>query len=388
MMHPLVDREYLFETLADLIRINSINSSLVPDGAGEAEIAAYLADALNDIGLEVSSHEPQPGRISVVGRLAGKGGGASLMLNAHSDTVGVEGMTEPFSARVSDGRMYGRGAYDMKGSLAACMAAAKALVESDAPLEGDLLVAAVADEEHASIGTSDLIRDCRVTGAIVTEPTELEICLAHKGFIWVEIETHGRAAHGSRFEEGIDANMRMGRLLSRLEELEQELRSGRQHPLLGPPSLHAAKISGGSALSVYAENCKLQIERRTIPGEIEGQVVEELQAIVNHLSREDPTFKASLDVLFSRDPFEVSPETAIVHRVADAALAVLGKPPPLAGQTPWMDAALLSAAGVETVVIGPSGGGAHSREEWVDLESVFCLAQILARTAVNYCCSN
>ncbi len=136
MMHPPIDREYLFETLSDLIRINSINSSLVPDGAGEAEIAAYLADALNDIGLEVSSHEPQPGRVSVVGRLAGKGGGASLMLNAHSDTVGVEGMTEPFSARVSDGRMYGRGAYDMKGSLAACMAAAKALVESDAPLEG------------------------------------------------------------------------------------------------------------------------------------------------------------------------------------------------------------------------------------------------------------
>jgi acetylornithine deacetylase len=380
-----IDREYLLTTLVDLVKINSINSSLVPGAAGEAEIAVYIADSLTDIGLEVTSYEPEPGRVTVVGKLKGTGSGPSLMLNAHSDTVGVEDMSEPFSAQIREGKMYGRGAYDMKGSLAACMTAAKALVDSGTTLEGDLLVAAVADEEHASIGTSDLIEHCMVRSAIVTEPTELQICLAHKGFVWVEVETHGRAAHGSRVEEGIDANMRMGRLLIQLDELEKELSRRKGHPLLGPPSLHAAKICGGTALSVYAANCQLQIERRTLPGESEAQVIGELRAIVDRLAQADSTFRAKLRTLLAREPFEVSAKQEIVRRLSEAAASVLGKPRDFVGQTPWMDAALLSAAGVDTVVIGPSGGGAHSREEWVDLESVVSLSEILALTAFSYC---
>ncbi|MFQ5927129.1 MAG: M20/M25/M40 family metallo-hydrolase, partial [Terriglobia bacterium] len=194
-MRLTIDRPYLVQTLTELIRINSINPTLVPGGPGEAAIAAYVADALRRINLSVATHEPAPGRVSVVGILKGSGGGRSLMLNAHVDTVGIAGMPEPFSAAVRDAKMYGRGAYDMKGSLAAALAAAKALVDARVALPGDLLVAAVADEEYASLGTADLVERYPVDGAVVTEPTELEICLAHTGFLWLEVKTTGRAAH-------------------------------------------------------------------------------------------------------------------------------------------------------------------------------------------------
>jgi acetylornithine deacetylase len=380
-----IDREYLTQTLAGLVRINSINPTLVPGGAGEAEIAAYTADSLRSIGLDTAIHEPQPGRPSVVGILRGDGGGRSLMLNAHYDTVGVAGMAEPFSGAVQDGRLYGRGAYDMKGSLAAGMAAAKALVDAGVSLAGDLLVAAVADEEYASLGTADLIERYEVDAAIVTEPTELDICLAHKGFIWLEVETLGRAAHGSRFDLGVDANMRMGRFLTELEELERALRARPGHPLVGPPSLHAAMIEGGTELSAYAARCRLRIERRTIPGETEEQVMAELQTIVDRLAAADPSFQATLRSFFVREPFEVSADAAIVQSLSRAAERVLGRTPKMVGDTPWMDSAMLAAAGVETVVIGPAGAGSHSHEEWVEVESVVRLAEILAETARSYC---
>lgn len=384
-MDVVVDREYLIHTLTELVRINSINPALSPGGPGEAHIAAYVAKALGGIGLDVMTHEPEPGRVSVVGRLAGSGGGRSLMLNAHTDTVGVEGMQDPFSATIRDGKMYGRGTYDMKGSLAACLATAKALVDAGSALRGDLLVAAVADEEHTSIGTADLLGRYKVDGAIVTEPTELDICLAHKGFTWLEVETTGRAAHGSRFSEGIDANMRMGRFLAELDKLEQELRAHDGHLLLGPPTLHAATIRGGTELSTYAAQCKLQIERRTIPGETESLVLRQIQGIIDTLADDDSTFKATLRSLAGGQPFEVSSKAAIVRSVEQAAINVLGRKPAYVGSAGWMDSALLSTAGVDTVVMGPIGAGAHSHEEWVDLESLVDLAHILVQSAIAFC---
>jgi acetylornithine deacetylase len=372
-----IDRHYLFSTLADLIRINSINPTLAVGGGGEGEVGDYVATALGSLGLEVRKLESQSGRVSVVGLLQGtnttrKGGGAkSLMLNAHYDTVGIEGMDEPFSAAIRDGKMFGRGSYDMKGSLAAQMAAVKSIVDSGEPLRGDLVIAAVADEEYGSIGTTDVIRHIKTDAAIVTEPTAARICLAHKGYLWIEIETIGRAAHGSKFESGIDANMLMGRFLSKLDNLEKELRARLPHPLLGPPSLHAAMIKGGEGLSTYAASCKLQIERRTIPGETEAQVIAELKAIADN---------ASVRSYFVRDPFEIARDAEIVralHRAIPQAEFI--------GDTPWMDAALLQAAGIETVVFGPAGGGAHAAVEWVELESVVQVAEILARTAMDYC---
>ena len=294
-------------------------------------------------------------------------------------------MEEPFSTAVRDGKMFGRGSYDMKGSLAAQIAAVKALKDSGAKLRGDLVIAAVADEEYGSIGTADLITHLKTDAAIVTEPTAGKICLAHKGYLWIEVETNGRAAHGSRFEQGIDANMRMGRFLAQLDRLERELRARTPHALVGPPSLHAAMIHGGDGLSTYAASCKLQIERRTIPGETEAQVLHELQQIVDRLNSEDPTFIASVRSFFVREPFEVAREAPIVRALDRSVRKTLAREPEYFGDTPWMDAALLHAAGIETVVIGPAGGGAHASVEWVEMESVAQVAAILAEAAADYC---
>jgi acetylornithine deacetylase len=380
-----IDRDYIRQTLVRLVQINSVNPTLAPGAPGEREIAGFISKSLASIGLKTENFEPEPGRISVVGRLPGSGGGRSLMLNAHCDTVDVAGMVEPFSGAIREGKLYGRGSFDMKGSLAACMAAAKALVDSGTHLRGDVLVAAVADEEYGSLGTSDLIRHIKVDGAIVTEPTALDVCLAHKGYLWIEVEIAGRAAHGSKFNLGIDANMKMGAFLHELAILERDLRARPPHPLVGPPSLHAAMLSGGSGLSTYAAQSTLKIERRTIPGETEAQAVGEIQSIVDKLSESDADFHATAKAFFVRDPFEVSPQTAIVKAVDGAAEKALGRPSAHIGDTPWMDAALLQASGVETVVFGATGGGAHADVEWVDLESVEKLAEILAEAALVYC---
>src|SRR3954452_2248174 len=295
-----IDRDYTLETLIRLVQIDSRNPMLSPGAPGERDAAAFVADSMAAIGLAVDRFEPEPGRVTVAGRLAGSGGGRSLMLNAHCDTVGVEGMEEPCSGAVREGRRYGRGSYDMKGSLAACLAAAKALAKRGARLAGDLVVAAVADEEYGSLGTIDLLRRFRTDGAIVTEPTAMEVCLAHKGYLWIEVAVEGRAAHGSKFELGIDANLKMGAFLHDLAKLEAELRTRTPHRLVGPPSVHAALLQGGSGLSTYAALSTVQIERRTIPGEKEAQAVAEVQGVVDRLTAADPNFRATVRPFFVR----------------------------------------------------------------------------------------
>ncbi|MEW5983695.1 MAG: ArgE/DapE family deacylase [Acidobacteriota bacterium] len=380
-----VDSQYLVSVLQRLVRINSVNPLLDASAPGETEIAAFVAGELRALGCDVEIHEPAAGRPSVVGRLRGSSPGRLLMLNAHADTVAVDEMTDPFSGEIREGRLYGRGAFDMKGGLAAMMAAIKVLADADCPHQGEVMLAAVADEEYASLGTQHLVQRCRPDGAIVTEPTALDVCLAHKGFVWIEVRTTGRAAHGSRFDLGVDANMRMGRILAELDRVEQDLRARPSHPLVGPPSLHAATLAGGTGLSTYAASCTLQIERRTIPGERSDDAVGEIDAIIDRVMARDPSFEAESRVLLAREPFEIAAGAAIVRAVAGAVESVVGHPPAFVGQTPWMDAALLSAAGTETVVFGAAGAGAHAKEEWVDLHSVHQLAACLVEAALRYC---
>lgn len=380
-----VDPAYTLDLASELVRIDSVNPSLVEGAAGEAEIAAFTSGRMEELGLEVARHEPARSRVSVVGRLAGTGGGRSLMINAHYDTVGMEGMEAPFSGRIANGRLHGRGAYDMKASLAAALGAVKALREAEVPLAGDLLVAAVADEEHASLGTRDLVERYRVDGAVVTEPTGLDVCLAHKGFVWLAVETRGRAAHGSDPGSGVDANLRMGRVLAGLEALAAELAGRPAHPRLGPPSVHAPLVEGGVGISTYAPRCTLRVERRTLPGETARDARAEVEAILDRLRAEDPSFETSLETLLERSPFEVDPDAAIVAALEDAASEVLGRRPERTGEGPWTDAAILADAGVETVVFGPAGAGAHADEEWVETDSVLRLAEVLAGTAIRYC---
>jgi acetylornithine deacetylase len=378
------DRARFVDLLSRLVRINSINPAF-GDGTNEAELAAFVAGEMEGLGMETRRLEPEPGRVSVLGRLPGAGGGPSLMLYAHLDTVGIEGMADPFSGEERDGRVYGRGSYDMKAGLAACLAAVRTLRDAGVRLRGDLLIAAVADEEAASIGMADLLRHATADAAIVTEPTEMRICLAHKGFVWVEVETFGRAAHGSRFGDGVDANMRMGRFLARLEGLERELRASPPHPLVGPPSLHAAVLRGGTGASTYAAHCRLEIERRTVPGETEETVLAQIRAITDQLAAEDPTFRAEVRATLTRGGFEARADAPVVRSLLGAAAEVLGSEPEMFGAPHWMDSALIAGAGIDTVVMGAMGAGAHEDVEWADVESHVRLTAILARAAVDFC---
>ena len=365
------------ELVAALVAIESVNPDLVPGGAGEARIAAFVAGRLRDAGLEVDLDEAAPGRPSVIAVAPGTGGGRSLMLNAHLDTVGVEGMERPFEPVVRDGRLHGRGAYDMKAGLAACMLAAERLRSEG--LAGDVVVTAVADEEYASIGVQSVLKRRRTDAAIVTEPTALRVCVAHKGFVWAELETAGRAAHGSRPAEGEDAITRMAPALTRLAELQFALESGPGHELVGPGSVHASLIDGGQELSSYPARCLLSLERRTVPGETAEDVRSECDALVEGIEGAE----ARLGLV--REPFSVNPEAEVVQAVARAAEAVTGRPAELYGETYWMDAAFIQAAGIPTAVFGPGGHGAHSVDEWVDLASVGACAEGLVRAARELC---
>jgi len=382
---PEPDAAYLSETLSQLVQINSVNPAFDPGAPGEAPIADWISGELERLGCSVLRREPRRGRVSVAGTLAGCGGGPSLMLYGHIDTVGVEGMADPWSGRIEAGRLYGRGSYDMKCGVAACLGAVKALRDGGTRLKGDVVLCAVADEETESIGMSDLLQAVQTDAAIVTEPTELAVCVAHKGFCWLEVETVGHAAHGSRYQDGVDANLRMGRVLAELEILERRVRGSRAHPLLGPPSLHAAVLRGGTGLSTYAASSVLQIERRTVPGESPATVLAEVEAILQQLRDEDPTFEAKARLLLARPSLEGSADSEIARAVTTAATRRLGRAPVVSGAAYWMDAALIAEAGIETVVIGPSGTGAHAAVEWVELESVNQVTAILADAAVAYC---
>ena len=371
------------ELTAALVSIDSTNPDLVPGGAGEANIAAFVAGWLREAGLDVTVHDLGPNRANVVGILPGSGGGQTLMLNAHMDVVGSGGMRDPWAPRRDGNRLHGRGAFDMKASLAVILLVAREAAAWD--LRGDLLVTAVADEEYASIGTQDIVRHYRADAAIVTEPTGLELCVAHKGFVWFEVETSGAAAHGSLPEVGVDAIAMMGPVLTGLSELDHALRSGSKHPLLGTGSVHASLIAGGQELSSYPNRCVLKIERRTVPGESQHMVEAEIASILEISGRQRPSFQATQRTLLVREPFSVGLDEPIVQLARHELQRARTDEPAVSGAFGWMDSSLLSAAGIPTVIVGPDGAGAHADEEWVDLSSALVTADVLSGTVRTFC---
>ena len=372
------------DLLRRIVGIDSRNPSLVPGAPGELEIAATLRDVLSSWGLEARLQEAAPGRPNVVATLRGSGRGRSLMLNGHLDVVGVEGMThQPFAAEVRDGRIYGRGACDMKGGVAAMCAAAARLRGS---LKGDLIVTGVADEEWQSIGTAALIAaGVHADAAVVTEPTRLALMPAHKGFAWLQATVYGRAAHGSRWDLGVDAIRHAGLLLAELDRQDREELSRKRHALLGRPSLHASSIEGGIGLSTYPDRCVVRIERRTIPGETAGDALRELQGACDRVRESVTDFSADVDLMFAQPPSDVAPDAPIVTTIASV-LSAEGLDAHPRGMSAWTDAALLNAAGIPTVCFGPGDMGlAHAAEEYIDAEDVERATNVLVALAKAWC---
>jgi acetylornithine deacetylase len=361
----------LVELTKQLVAIDSINPELIPGAAGEGDIGRFIAEWFERAGLEVEVDEVAPGRPNVVGIARGTGGGRTLILNAHTDTVGVAGMKGGHEPYVEDGRLYGRGAYDMKASLAAIMLAGAEAKRRG--LRGDVVVTAVVDEEVASIGTEAIARRYRADGAIVSEPTELQVAVAHKGFVAFEIETAGRAAHGSRPDLGVDAIARMGQVLVRLDELDRRLRANPSHPLLASGSVHASIIEGGQEFSSYPDRCLLQAERRTVPGETLELVEGEIAGLLGGLD-------GSSRVVLWRPPFEVGESEGIVEIVSRH----VGNGE-IVGVPFWADSALLAGAGIPTVLFGPVGDGAHAVVEWVDIAAAERCLEVYVDVAAEFC---
>jgi acetylornithine deacetylase len=377
------------DLLKRLIAINSVNPLLVPDAPGEGAIAQFTVDWLAEIGIESTLIEPVAGRPSVLAKLPGKGTGRSLMLYAHLDTVGVTGMDDPFVPTISGNQLRGRGAYDMKGGLAAIMMTMANLAQSQ-PLAGDVWFMTVADEEHSSIGAEAVVKhlrelDAKIDGAVVTEPTDMQLCVAHRGFAWLTVTTEGRAAHTSRRNEGIDAIAHMARVVTAIEQLDHDLQTQPEHALLKHGAVVASMIKGGSELFIFPAHCEIEVIRRTLPGEDGIRVTQEIQMILDQLAAQIPHFKGHVQLKLYRGALETpqdNPFTVSLHQQIEA---TLGSSPHIIGQTYWTDGALLAEMGIPTIIFGPSGGDIHAANEWVDINTVEQCAQILTATARDFC---
>jgi acetylornithine deacetylase len=370
----------------ELVAIDSRNPSLVPNGPGEGAVARALADVLEAWGFRVEIYDVAPGRPNVVGRIGGSGApdSSALMFNGHIDVVGVEGMVHaPWDSSVRDGRIYGRGSSDMKAGVATMCAAAARAAETSPGRE--IVVAAVADEEFESLGTRALIaRGTRASAAIVTEPTRLAIMPAHLGFVWADVTTHGRAAHGSRWDLGVDAIRHAGLLLAELDRFDGQELPRRNHRLLGRPSVHASLIDGGTGMSTYPDRCTVRLERRTLPGETTDQVREELESLCARVKSGRPNFRADVTVTLGQDPSDVD-EGAPIVAALDAAMRETGENVRVEGMSAWTDAALLNAAGIPAICFGPGDMSlAHAAEEWVLVDEIERATRVLTRLALTW----
>lgn len=371
----------VLELLDALLRIDSVNPDLDPHGGGETQIADFVAGWGRAAGLRVEVVEPTPGRPSVVLRGGRADGGRCLMLCGHLDTVGLAASHDGLAPRADGDRLHARGAYDMKAGLAACLVAARDAVAGG--LRGEVVVAAVADEEAASLGIRDVLTHIdatRIDAAVVAEPTERHIGTAHRGFIWHEIVIAGVAAHGSRPQLGADAILAAGPLLVALAELDAHLLD-RPHRFLGPGNLHASLISGGTEESTIPDRCTLTIERRTLPGETLASLERDLDDLVARSRPSDPRITVSTRTLLHREPMETPHDAAIVQSLQ----AATGASVPLSPMSYWADSAYLSAAGIPTVLYGPEGEGAHADVEWVSLSGTHVATTALTTLVSDFC---
>ncbi len=378
------DARALTETL---VRIDSRNPTLVPGAPGESGCAHVLAEVLGGWGFRLEWQEVRDGRANLLARIGTPERGApTLMFNGHLDVVGVDNMTHPpFAATIDGELLYGRGSCDMKAGVAAMSVAAWQAAQRG--IRGEIVVAAVVDEEFESLGTRAMLeRGTRADVAVVTEPTRLAICPAHRGFVWLEFTFTGRAAHGSRYDIGIDAIRHAAIVLTALERFQATVLPTRTHALLGRASLHASTISGGVGWSTYPDHCTLRVERRTVPGETTASVVHEIETLLAELRAVEPDLRVTVRVDTAQGPSDVAVDAPLVSRLSAAHLSVRGVVPSVEGLSAWTDAALLNDAGIPAVCFGPGDIAlAHATTEYVPLPEIDAATAVLTAFALDWC---
>ena len=376
--------------LAGLVACDSTNPSLLDGAPGEHAVATLVAGRLRAAGLEVSTWDALPGRTGVLGVLRGSGGPGArrLLLLSHLDVVAAE--PAAFSPSVAGGRLRGRGACDMKGGLAASIAAVERLAaDPGAGLAGDVVVAGVIDEEYLSAGAIDLVgrldaAGLRPDGAVLPEATQLDLIVEHGGFAWWEVVSTGREAAGDDPVGGIDAIRLLGPVLTGLTALDDALatRPARDY---GRPCLHAGTLSGGRQLSAYPASATVGVERCLVGGETVAQARAELDAVLAAARAAEPRLRATVRTIAERPPVALAAGEPVVTALAAAAATVLGRPPVIRGDMGWMDSGILVEAGIPCVAFGPVGEGEHTEDEWVDLASVAACAATLEALARDFC---
>lgn len=369
------------ELVKALIACDSTNPDLSPGGAGEGAVAELVAARLRSAGLEVSLDEVAPGRPNVIGRLRGDGGGRSLMLWGHMDVVAAD--PQGFEPRIEDGRLYGRGAVDMKGGLACAIIAAERLAAGPR-LSGDVIVAGVIDEEWVSLGAAHLVAAHRADAAILTEQSDLELIVEHGGFAWFELTSRGVESAGIEPQHGVDAIALLAPVLEGISELDAELAT-RPSPAYGRPSVHASTIRGGTQFPQYPSACTLGIERCTVAGETVPQVRGEVDALVERARAADPRFDASIEMVVGREPVKLDTDSPLVRLLSAEIEHRQGRAPKHLGDMGWADSGLLAESGTPCVIFGPTGDGHHTSHEYVELDSLVACAEILEATARAYC---
>jgi acetylornithine deacetylase/succinyl-diaminopimelate desuccinylase-like protein len=382
-----IDQERTTSLLADLVRVESVTPWLIPDGSGERAVAEFMSSWLADLPVSVEIEEIEPGRVNLLATLRGDGDGPTLCINAHADTVGyVNWADRALSPEIRGDRMIGLGAADDKSGCAAGLLALRELVETGSRLQGDVMLACVADEEGVSIGTEHLVRTHPMDAAIVVEPDALpKLVVEHQGFGWIDVIVHGKAAHGSAPEEGIDAIVHMAEVIRRLDERDREEFAKTSDSPNGKTVFHTGTLHGGTDYATYPSIAVLGIEIGTQPGERLADRVREIEETFERCAKVLPGFRGEVDVKLDRDPFQAEGHQPIVEALDAAARKIIGGPFEPSGLNAWTDAALMQAAGIPTVLLGPARGNFHARDEWVPIPEVTSLAQILVEAIGTFC---
>lgn len=335
-------------------------------------------------------------RNNIIATLVGSGGGSSLALSGHLDTVPLYNMeVNPFAAEITDGKIYGRGAVDMKGAVSAMLMTLAAFSRAGVPLKGDLIFAGVLAEETNSDGSETLIKSgFHADGAIIGEPSNREYSIGHRGLEWIEVEFFGKTAHGCVPQDGINAIVHAARFINRVEtELVPKL-ALRDHPHMGPSIMNFGRIEGGTQPSTVADRCIVKMDRRYIPSESLDEVIAEYQRILDQLAREDPKFKAELRLMdigkmpsFYHVPLETSPDDSIVEAVIGSIREISGMEPRMTTRRGWTDAAIFSHYGkIPTVVFGPGSlSRSHGKAEYITVEELAEGFRTYVAIAARFC---